>query len=210
MDLITFDTIIPSTGVENLQLPDPALLNEYRLMGNRIIYIDYDIDVSILQVQRQIILFNLEDRDKNIPVEKRVPIKILLDCEGGYLSETMALIATIKMSETPVWTINIADSYSGGAMILISGHKRYAMPYSKALVHTGSGGLSGTHEQVMAQSEKYKKEIKAMSDFIVNNTNIDSKLYSKKKNSEWYLTDEEQVKYGLVDGIVENLFDILC
>ena len=94
-------------------------------------------------------------------------------------------------------------------MILISGHKRFALPYSKALVHTGSGGLSGTHEQVMAQSKKYEKEIKVMGDFICAHTKIDSKLYNKNKAKEWYLDTDEQLKYGLVDEVVTNLYDFL-
>ena len=208
-DFFEFQMPSMSEDLANLQLPSPELLNEYRLASERIIYIDFEINLSILQIQRQIILYNLEDADKDIPIEKRKPIKLLLDCPGGYLSETMSLIATIKMSKTPVWTINMADAYSGGAMILISGHKRYAMPYSKALVHTGQSELGGTHEQVMAQSKKYEKEVKAMGDFIVANTKIDQKLYNKKKSAEWYLTDKEQVEYGLVDGIVDNIFDIL-
>lgn len=195
--------------VGNLELPDPALLNEYQLNEKRIIYIDYEIDVGILQIQRQIILFNLEDEANNIPIQERIPIKLLLDCPGGYLSETMSLAAVIRMSKTPVWTINIAEAYSGGSILLIAGYKRYAMPFSKALVHTGSGGMSGTHEQVMAQSKNYENEIKVMGEFIIEHTKIDKKLYNKKKWEEWYLSDKEQLKYGLVDEIIDNIFEIL-
>lgn len=205
-DIYQLEFPIPES-LENLQLPDPSLLNDYLLDNERIIYIDYEIDMSIINVQKRIILFNLED--KNVPIEKREPIKLLLDCPGGLLSETMSLIATIEMSKTPIWTINMADAYSGGSMILISGHRRFAMPYSKALIHTGSGGMGGTHEQVMAQSKKYEKEVKVMGDFIVNHTKIDSKTYNKKKKDEGYLTDKEQLEYGLVDEIVGNIFDLL-
>lgn len=208
MDLILLDESIPE-DVANLQLPDPNLLNEYRLLEDRIIYIDYEIDLSILQVQRQIILFNKMDEDKGIPIEKRVPIKLLIDCPGGFLSETMSLATTIQMSRTPVWTINIADACSGGCILLLAGQKRFAMPYSKALIHTGSGGMGGTHEQVIAQTKNYEREVKMMGDFIVAHTSIDAKLYAKKKKDEWYMTGEEQLKYGLVDEMIQNLFDIL-
>lgn len=194
-------------GLENLQLPSCELLNFYELREKRIFYIDYDIDISILDIQREIIRINISDSD--IPIEERKPIKILIDSQGGWLSETMSLAATIQMSKTPIWTINIADAYSGAAVLLISGHKRFAMPYSRALIHTGSGDLGGTHEQVLAQTKKYEKQVKTMGEFIVNNTKIDSKLYNKKKKDEWYLTDEEQLNYGLVDEIITNIFDIL-
>lgn len=205
-DIYQIGVPIPN-NLENLQLPDPSLLNSYCLDEERIIYIDYEIDMSILEVERRIIRFNLEDKD--VPIENRKPIKLLLDCPGGLLSETMSLVATIEMSKTPIWTINMADAYSGGSMILISGHKRFAMPYSIALIHTGNSDMAGTYEQVMAQSKKYEKEVKVMGDFIINHTKIDSKMYNKKKKDDWYLTDKEQLEYGLVDEIVGNIFDLL-
>lgn len=206
MDDIGFNLEIPCE-LENLQLPSNELLNFYYLKKNRIFYIDYEIDISILEIQREIILINMEDI--NIPVEKRIPIKILLDCPGGLLSETMSLIASIKMSKTPIYTINMADAYSGGAMILMAGHKRYAMPYSKAMIHTGSSGLGGTYEQVESQSKKYKKEIETMGKFIMDNTKIDSKLYKKNKAIDWYMDENEQVQYGLVDEIIDDLYGLL-
>lgn len=207
-DIYENEVLIPE-ALENLQLPNPSLLLDYQLGEKRIIYIDYEIDDSILDVQRQIILYNLEDKENNIPIEKRVPIKLLINSPGGLLSETMSLIAVMQMSKTPIWTVNLAAAYSGGAMLLMAGHKRYALPYSKGMIHTGSGGLGGTYEQVTEQSKKYKKEIETMTNFILEHSKIDKKVYGKNKVKDWYMTDEEQLYYGLVDEVVENIFDIL-
>ena len=121
----------------------------------------------------------------------------------------MSLAYVIKMSKTPVWTFNIADAYSGAAVLLMSGHKRFAMPNSIAMIHTGESGLGGTYEQVEAQSKKYQKQIADMGAFILNNTSIDQKLYKKNKAKDWYMYSDEQVSYGLVDEIIDNLFEIL-
>ena len=207
-DLFSFSVPVDN-DLANMQLPSPELLNQYRLTDRRIIYIDYEIDLSILEVQKQIILFNQEDDDHDIPIEKRTPIKILIDSPGGYLAETMSLAAVIEMSKTPIWTFNMVEAFSGASILLISGHRKFAMPYSVALVHTGSGGMSGTHEQVVAQTRQYEKEVKVMGDYIINHTNIDQKTYNKKKKDEWYLTAEEQLQYGLVDEIITNIFDLL-
>ena len=193
--------------LETMQLPSSELLNFYLLRGKRIFYIDYDIDIDILQIQREIIRINFEDYGK--PVNERIPIKILIDSNGGLLSETMALVATIEQSQTPVYTINVAGAYSGGCLLLISGHRRFAMPYSKALIHSGNGELSGTHEQIVAQTKKYEREIKVMGDYICSHTKITPKFYAKKKNDEWYLDVNEQIEYGLVDEQVKNLYDLL-
>lgn len=207
-DLFQCDVQIPEP-LENLQLPNMSLLLDYQLGEERIIYIDYEIDACILDVQRQIILFNLEDKKQGIPVEERIPIKLLINTPGGLLNETMSLIAVMQMSKTPIWTVNLGEAYSGGAMLLMAGHKRFALPYSKGMIHTGSGGLGGTYEQVTEQSKKYKKEIETMTNFILEHSKIDKKVYGKNKAKDWYMTDEEQLYYGLVDEVVENIFDIL-
>ena len=202
----TFTIEIPAP-LENLQLPSIGLFNDYILREKRIFYIDYEIDINILDLQREIIRINFED--SKIPVEERVPIKILIDTIGGNLAETMSLVSTIEMSKTPIYTINAAEAYSGGCMILMSGHKRYAMPYSIALIHTGNGELNGTHEQVMAQSQQYAKQIKNVGDFICSHTKINEKIYKKKKEQDWYLDLNQQIQYGIVDEEVSNLYDIL-
>ena len=99
----------------NFQLPDPDLLNYYRLAENRIFYIVNDIDLNTLDIQRSIININIADQ--GIPYEERIPIKILIDSFGGLLSESMSIAYFIAQSKTPIYTINIADAYSGAALI---------------------------------------------------------------------------------------------
>lgn len=200
------DVPIPD-GIPDGGLPDPGLLIDYKLANSRIHYIDFQIDITILDIQRQIIAYNLEDKD--IPIEKREPIKLLIDSPGGLLVEAMSLANVIKMSKTPVWTFNIAVAYSGASLLLMSGHKRYALPNSTAMIHTGDGELGGTYEQVEAQSKKYQKIVTDMGTFILENTSIDQKLYKKNKAKDWYMDCKEQLNYGLVDEIVSNLFEIL-
>ena len=207
MDKTLYIDIPMPDGVPEGVLPEPGLLSDYRLAESRIHYIDYQIDVSILDIQRQIILYNLEDKD--IPIEQREPIKLLIDSPGGLLVESMSLANVIKMSKTPVWTFNIAVAYSGAALLLMSGHKRYALPNSTAMIHTGDCELGGTYEQVEAQSKKYQKIVADMGTFILENTSIDQKLYRKNKAKDWYMDCKEQLDYGLVDEIVSNLFEIL-
>lgn len=198
---------ILAQGTETLSLPDPSLTNFWNLASKRIFYINQYIDEGILEYQKALILINIEDKD--IPIEERKPIFFLINSNGGYLSETMSLAATMQMSKTPIVTINVGAAYSGASVLLLAGHKRYALPFSKAMIHTGSGELGGTHEQVQAQFEKYKREVQDMIDFILSRTGMNKSTYSKKKTKDWYIIDNEQVKNGIVDEMVDNLFDIL-
>lgn len=207
ISLEELQAILNTSDWANLQLPDPDLLNYYKLAENRIFYVVNDIDLNTLEIQRAIININIADQ--GIPYEERKPIKILIDSFGGLLSESMSIAYFIAQSKTPVYTINIADAYSGAALIFIAGHKRYAMPYSKAMLHTGSGGTSGTFEQTEEQQKNYKKQVEGMGNFILERTGMDKKVFGRNKTKDWYFTSSEQVKYGLAHEIVDNIFDIV-
>ena len=66
-------------NLEDIKLPSPELVNYWRLSENRIFYIDYEIDESVLEIQRSIIAINIADKD--ISPKDRLPIKIYLDYE---------------------------------------------------------------------------------------------------------------------------------
>lgn len=74
-----------STELEDLKLPNPMLLDTYTDRKNRLIFIDYDIDDTLLRkVGRQIIEYNREDKGKS--VDERTPIVILINSGGGCSS----------------------------------------------------------------------------------------------------------------------------
>ncbi len=194
-------------NLEDIKLPAPEMVNYWRLAENRIFYIDFEIDESVLEIQRSIIAINIADKD--ILVENRLPIKIYLDTPGGLLSETMSLATVMIMSKTPVITVNIAESYSGGCLLLLAGHKRYTLPYAKAMLHTGSGGTVGTYEQTEQAQKNYKKQIDEMGSYILERSGMDEKIYKKNKAKDWYMDANEQKQYGIVHEIVTSLDEII-
>ena len=200
------DVLLPE-NVDTLKLPAPEMVNYWRLAENRIFYIDYEIDMSILEIQKAIININIADRD--IPVNKRTPVKIFIDSIGGLLVESMSLATVMAMSKTPIITVNIGEAYSGGCILLLAGHKRYGFPYSKALIHSGSGSVGGTFEQTEQAQKNYKKQVAEMGEFILQRSGMDEKLYKKNKSKDWYLDAQEQINTGIIHTIVTDLDEIL-
>ena len=194
-------------NLDNLQLPSPELLTYYRNMEDRVIWIDYGIDESVLEVSRLIMHFN--KLDKGVPVEERRPIKLLLYSYGGDGVACFSLLDVIALSKTPVYTVNMGVSMSAGLLILLAGHKRFCLKNSTALAHSGSGGTSGTYEQTEAQMKDYKRFVDTMRDYIIERTNIDTKTLNKYKNKEWYIYSDEQVKYHICDKIVDDIDEIM-
>ena len=194
-------------SIENMQLPNPDLLQYYKNLDDRVIWIDYDIDEEILEVGKKILEFN--KLDKELPVAQRKPIKLLIFTSGGLIFPTISLIDIINISKTPVYTYNMGTALSAGFQILIAGHKRYCLKNSKALYHSGSGGTQGTFEQTEAQMREYKKIISFMEQNTLKRTKIDVKTFNKNKTKEWYMSAEEQLNYGVVDGFIEDIDDLL-
>ena len=194
-------------AVENLQLPNPELLQFYQDEKDRTIWIEGEIDESLFETSKLILKYNKED--KGVPVEDRAPIKLFIHSPGGNLDETLAFIALIGISKTPIWTINAGWAYSAAGLILMAGHKRFAIPNTQCLIHSGSGGVGGSFEQAEAQMKNYKELVAKMREFILSKTTIDPKLFKKKNASEWYISTEEMLANGIVDKIVTDLDEIL-
>lgn len=202
------DILLPKE-LENFKLPSPELLDLYADRKNRVIYVDYDIDESLLRdVGRQIIEYNRIDKGK--PVEERAPIVILINSGGGCLDSTYATIAIMETSKTPIITVNMNCAYSAAGLILMAGHKRYCMPRSQVLIHSGSAqGISGNYEDIQESTKSYKKMIEEMREFIVSKTKIDKSLMKKNQSKDWYLPTSEQIELGVVDEVVTDLDSIL-
>ena len=76
LDTAYLDIAIPQNA-ENLQLPDPSLLQFYKNYENRIIWIDDEISTMTLEYAKMIMQWNFEDKQNNIPVSKRTKIKVV-------------------------------------------------------------------------------------------------------------------------------------
>ena len=192
--------------IENLQLPNPDLLTYYKDEQDRVLWIEGEICDGLFELSKMILRYNMEDR--NIPVEERKPIKIFINSPGGDLDSTLAFIGLMNISKTPIWTIDACWAYSAAGLILMAGHKRYALPNTECLIHSGSGQLGGSYEQTTEQMKNYKYLVDKMRDFILSKTKIDQKLFKKNSQKDWYIYDDEMLNLGIVDEIINDL-DIL-
>lgn len=207
-ELRIVDVIVPK-DVADMKLPAPELVDYYNDMHNRVIYVDYDIDNTLMrEVGRQILEYNRVDKGK--PSNERTPIVMLINSCGGDLSATYATIAIMETSITPIVTVNMNEAYSAAGLLLMAGHKRYCMPRSQILIHSGSAqGIGGNYEDIQESTKSYKKMVEEMREFIVSKTNIDKALMKKNQSRDWYLDTSEQINLGCVDEVLADLDNIL-
>lgn len=187
-------------------LPDPDELSYYILEKERKLYLDYDICPEITSIQRMIMRWNMEDRDKE--VKDRKPIWIYLMSYGGDLQYMYMLIDTIEASETPIYTVNLGMAGSAASLIYLAGKKRFMMKNSQLVIHEGYAELSGDAVKVMDASENYKKDLKKMKEFIEAHSRIPHHIIMKKRNNDWYLDAKYCLENGACEKIVEKLSEI--
>jgi ATP-dependent Clp protease protease subunit len=194
-------------SIENLNLPDPSLVTYYRNLEQRKIWLDSALDINWLEYGRMIMEWNRED--KGLPVEDRVPIKLYFFSPGGDLDINNFFIDVIKLSKTPIFGINVGIAFSGGAFTYLACHKRYVFPYGSFLLHKGSAeGISGTAQQIEEYANQYKKQIKALKDYLIER-GLPKKLVDSKMRGEWYIDANEAVELGIAHGVVSDMDDII-
>lgn len=192
--------------IENLQLPSPELLSFYKDCKNRTIWIN-DVDNNLIEFMKFIIQWNRDDLGK--AVEDRVPIRVCVFSYGGEVDVCFSFISLIKLSKTPIYTINMGVAASAGALIFLSGKKRFAMDGSTCMIHSGGGAISGTAEQVKDATDAYNKLLDRMKDYILENTKISKNTYNRMKKNDWTIQSNEFVELGIADEIITDIDSIL-
>ena len=194
--------------ISNMQLPDPPLKTYYRNEEKRTLWIDDEININSLEYAKMIIDWNRTDKEKKIPLHKRIPIRLMFFSPGGDLDVNNCLVDVVQLSETPIIGINMGMCSSAACILFLSCHKRYAMPNSQFMIHKGSGTFSGTFDELIAALETYQQDIENMGNFILQRTSIPKEEFEEHFSTDWYLTADEAMKYGVVHKIATSLDDI--
>ena len=211
MGMEGLDLVIPTVetkgDVSTMQLPDIDQYNYWNLLYNRIIALDGEITEWDYCIVKTIIQINIADKD--VEIDKRKPIIILINSNGGLLDVTNSIIDTINMSKTPVWTVNMGNALSGGCMIFLAGEKRFVTYNSWAMAHAGSGGVQGNFSETQEQTKVWTAQVKRMGEYRMSRTGIDNKTYNKYKNKDWYLNADQQMDFGFGTDRLESIDQII-
>ncbi len=188
-------------------LPDPSLLEYYRMRTKREIMWNADIEDDILEVSLAIRKWNVEDN--GIEVDKRVPIKIFINSDGGSVDAVMNVIDLIKLSKTPVITIGMGKVYSAGGLLLMAGHKRYIFKHTSCLIHDGSSGAVGSIGKLI-DNLKFTEKLEALiKEYIISSTKITEQMFDANYRRDWFMFSDEMLELGVADEIIDDIDTIL-
>ena len=173
-----------------------------RLLKDRIIFLGEDVNsASAGLVIAQLLFLESEDPEKEI--------YLYINSPGGSITAGMAIYDTINYIKCPVSTICIGMAASMGAVLLASGTKgkRYATPNSEILIHQPlimGGGIQGQTTEIKIHADHMVKTREKLNKILSERTGQPLDVINRDTERDNYMTAEEALKYGLIDGIMEK------
>ena len=173
-----------------------------RLLKDRIIFLSEDVNhVTASLVVAQLLFLESEDPDKEIC--------LYINSPGGSISDGMAIVDTINYIKCPVSTICVGMAASMGAVLLACGEKgkRYATPNAEVMIHQpliGGGGLSGQTTEIKIHADHMVRTREKLNKLLSEKTGQPLETIERDTERDNYMTAEQAVAYGLIDGILDK------
>ena len=173
-----------------------------RLLKDRIIFLGEDVNpTSASLVIAQLLFLESEDPDKEI--------SLYINSPGGSITDGMGIIDTMNYIKCPVSTICVGLAASFGAVLLANGTKgkRFATPNSEILIHQpliGGGGISGQTTEIKIHADHMIRTREKLNKLLSEKTGQPIERINQDTERDHYMTAEEALEYGLIDGIMDK------
>lgn len=169
-----------------------------RLMMDRILWVAGPVNDRMSTVVQAQLMFldNVDVRD----------IIMHIDSPGGSVKSGLSIVDVMNYVSSDISTINTGMAASMGSILLGNGTKgkRYSLKHSKVMLHQVSSGASGHVEDLkisLAEALKYNDLLfQMLADFC----DKDKEQVLKDCNRDNWLTSQEALDYGIIDGVITN------
>lgn len=168
-----------------------------RLLEDRIIFLGMPIDDFVANyVIAQLLFLESEDPDKDI--------SIYINSPGGSVTAGLAIYDTMQFIKPDVSTICLGQAASMGAVIMAAGTKgkRFALPYSRFLLHQLMGGVQGQASDIDIQAKEIIRIGEMIDEILVSHTGQPAERIHEDSDRDFFMGAEEAKEYGLIDEIL--------
>ena len=175
-----------------------------RLLKDRIIFLGEDVNpTSASLVIAQLLFLESEDPDKEI--------FLYINSPGGSITDGMGIVDTMNYIKCPVSTICVGLAASFGAVLLANGEKgkRFATPNSEILIHQPliggqGGGISGQATEIKIHADHMIRTREKLNRLLSEKTGQSIETIERDTERDHYMTAQEALEYGLIDGIMDK------
>lgn len=136
---------------------------------------------------------------------KKEPIHIYINSPGGTVTAGLAILDTMKLVKSEIYTYCIGLAASMGAVLLSSGDKRYIVPHAEVMIHQPLGGTKGQATDIEIAAKHIGRTKKILNSILAENCNKSYDDVSQDTERDNWKSAEEALDYGLVDKIISSL-----
>ena len=170
-----------------------------RLLADRIIFLGMPIDDYVSSyIIAQMLFLEAEDPDKDI--------QLYINSPGGSVTAGLAIYDTMQHIRPEVSTICLGQAASMGAVLMAAGAegKRFALPYSRFLLHQPMGGVQGQAADIDIQAREIVRIGEMIDEILVHHTGKPLDVIRRDSDRDFFMSAEEAHEYGLVDEILRR------
>lgn len=168
-----------------------------RLLKDRIIFLGGPIDDNVANVViAQLLFLESDDPDKDI--------HLYINSPGGVVTAGLAIYDTMQYIKPDVSTICIGQAASMGSVLLAAGAKgkRYALPYSRIMIHQPLGGAQGQSTDIQIQAREILRIRETLNEILSCHTGQSVKKLTEDTERDNFMSALEAKKYGLIDEVI--------
>ena len=173
-----------------------------RLLKDRIIFLGEDVNSTTASlVIAQLLFLESEDPDREI--------SLYINSPGGSITDGMGIVDTMNYIKCPVSTICVGLAASFGAVLLANGEKgkRFATPNAEILIHQpliGGNGIAGQTTEIKIHADHMVKTREKLNKLLSDKTGQSIETIERDTERDHWMTAEEALEYGLIDGIMDK------
>ena len=168
-----------------------------RLLKDRIIFLGGPIDDTVANlIIAQLLFLESEDPDKDV--------QMYINSPGGSVTAGLAIYDTMQYIKPDVATICLGSAASMGALLLSSGAKgkRYALPYSRIMVHQPWGGAQGQATDVEIYAREILRLRELLNEILAGNTGQSLAKIQQDTERDYFMSSAQAKEYGIIDHLM--------
>lgn len=168
-----------------------------RLLKDRIVFLGSQVTDDIANVIiAQLLFLEAEDPDKDI--------YLYINSPGGSVTAALAIYDTMQYIKPDVVTICMGQAASAGALLLAAGaeNKRYALPYSRVMIHQPAGGVQGKASDAEVHINELMRIKEVLNEILSKHTKQSMEKISEDVEKDYFMTSEKAVEYGIIDKVI--------
>ncbi len=168
-----------------------------RLLADRIIFLGMPIDDYVANyVIAQLLYLEAEDPDKDI--------NMYINSPGGSVTAGLAIYDTMQFVRPQISTICLGQAASMGAVLMAAGTKgkRYALPYSRFMLHQVMGGVQGQASDIEIQAREIVRIGEMIDEILVKHTGQSVDSVRRDSDRDFFMSGKEAQEYGIIDEVL--------